>query len=502
VTGLAGYAQLKELLTATGATLEADVSIDALRERLDAALSELPVRWRTIVVRCDLGGELHASVAADLGISKRHLYRERRKALALLAEVLSVGPAPKARTVIVEVDPQLAAAATLSQTDRVERAVPILETALQWARTDAAKIRIFLQLSSVFCQLRQFTRADSALAAARQTFTTMAPERSETAALLLEIATAEAKVLDHHGKTDAAEARLLRGVGHFTTVGIFDDQITARAFAQAQLTLANLMGSHAEQVGAIAYAAEAERVIRRYKLETVLQSRAMSELGALRFFSGVAPSAMVLPDLRAAYALAQANGFVTDVVQSALALAFLYSRAAHHAHALQFARASLQVMQITGMRAAFVSQSYFTLAAVQTAAGDRDGALQTLTRLRASMAKHPWSPFPYGKLVEGQILLQCGSYEAALRVTNDAVTGFAAEGRTKTIGACLRVRAEIQTAIGDRHGAQRTLEEAIELLGAGVPAPQLGAAYALLATLTGKREHRFAAKELSERLRL
>lgn len=307
MTRLAGYAKLKELLTAIGANLEANASIAASRERLEAALSELPARWLAIVVRCDLGGELYAGVAADLGISKRHLYRERRKALALLAEVLRVGSAPKARTTAVEVDPQLAAAVALSNTDRVARAVPILETALQWARTDAARIRILLQITSAFCQLRQLARAGDALAASHQTFTTMAPERSETAALLLEIATAEANVLNYHGKTDAAKARLKGGLRHFTTVGILDDDITARAFVQAQLQLANLLWSHAEEIGAIAHATEAERVIRRYKLETLLQSRAMTELGALRFFSGVAPAATVLPDLKAAYSLAQTN---------------------------------------------------------------------------------------------------------------------------------------------------------------------------------------------------
>ncbi len=41
-------------------------------------------RQRAIVTRCDLRGEKHAAVAADLGVSLREFYRERRRALERL----------------------------------------------------------------------------------------------------------------------------------------------------------------------------------------------------------------------------------------------------------------------------------------------------------------------------------------------------------------------------------------------------------------------------------
>ncbi|HEY2476332.1 MAG TPA: hypothetical protein VGI19_16210 [Candidatus Cybelea sp.] len=54
---------------------------------LDAELNARNVhftRQRAIVTRCDLRGEKHAAVAADLGISLREFYRERRRALERL----------------------------------------------------------------------------------------------------------------------------------------------------------------------------------------------------------------------------------------------------------------------------------------------------------------------------------------------------------------------------------------------------------------------------------
>ncbi len=54
---------------------------------LDTELSARNVhfaRQRAIVTRCDLRGEKHAAVAADLGVSLREFYRERRRALERL----------------------------------------------------------------------------------------------------------------------------------------------------------------------------------------------------------------------------------------------------------------------------------------------------------------------------------------------------------------------------------------------------------------------------------
>src|SRR5580658_10295891 len=53
----------------------------AVRALVDDALATLSARRRTIVVRCDLGGELCASVASALSISRRHLFREHARAV-------------------------------------------------------------------------------------------------------------------------------------------------------------------------------------------------------------------------------------------------------------------------------------------------------------------------------------------------------------------------------------------------------------------------------------
>ncbi|HKU67938.1 MAG TPA: hypothetical protein VJP85_09180 [Candidatus Baltobacteraceae bacterium] len=45
-------------------------------------------RWQSIIRRCDLQGELHANVAADLGLGSRQFYRVRRRMHELLRETI------------------------------------------------------------------------------------------------------------------------------------------------------------------------------------------------------------------------------------------------------------------------------------------------------------------------------------------------------------------------------------------------------------------------------
>ncbi|HEX3368524.1 MAG TPA: hypothetical protein VHS56_03030 [Candidatus Cybelea sp.] len=56
-------------------------------------------RQRAIVTRCDLRGEKHAAVAADLGVSLREFYRERRRALERLLTNLESNLRESARPV-------------------------------------------------------------------------------------------------------------------------------------------------------------------------------------------------------------------------------------------------------------------------------------------------------------------------------------------------------------------------------------------------------------------
>lgn len=63
-------------------------ALDHLVEQARYAKRERAIRHRTIVTRYDVGGEPACAVAADLGLSMRHFYRERHSACVEIGAVL------------------------------------------------------------------------------------------------------------------------------------------------------------------------------------------------------------------------------------------------------------------------------------------------------------------------------------------------------------------------------------------------------------------------------
>ena len=70
-------------------------AMDALLQEADddPKRAEILRRRRTIVLRCDLGGEPHKRVAAELGIDRRYFYRERRRARDHIARLFPLDAA-------------------------------------------------------------------------------------------------------------------------------------------------------------------------------------------------------------------------------------------------------------------------------------------------------------------------------------------------------------------------------------------------------------------------
>jgi tetratricopeptide (TPR) repeat protein len=108
---------------------EADLT-RCLEASVRLMLSGLPLRQRIIIERCDLAGEVTVGVAADLGISLRHLYRERKAAIASMAPHFTEGMRRDGLTAHVAPDPlalQLSLAARLEQNGQWVAAAEMLE---------------------------------------------------------------------------------------------------------------------------------------------------------------------------------------------------------------------------------------------------------------------------------------------------------------------------------------------------------------------------------------
>jgi tetratricopeptide (TPR) repeat protein len=92
--GSAYGAESMALLRARAAVLSAVASLDSIPSGRNIHFA----RQRAIVTRCDVRGEKHATVAGDLGISLRELYRERRRAFERLLALIPSNCAAPARS--------------------------------------------------------------------------------------------------------------------------------------------------------------------------------------------------------------------------------------------------------------------------------------------------------------------------------------------------------------------------------------------------------------------
>jgi hypothetical protein len=154
-------------------TLLADADDMALmagvRALVSDALELLSQRQRTIIVRCDLGGELAMSVATALAISRRHLFRERAQAIATLSRhIFDRLSAPKSATTVLDpLASQLALAQSFEQTGNWRRAAEMLEDTVSRLDDATSKWRVLLRLSQVYVRAGRYMYGADRIAAAR-----------------------------------------------------------------------------------------------------------------------------------------------------------------------------------------------------------------------------------------------------------------------------------------------------------------------------------------------
>lgn len=509
MTYCGGYVELQRLLAqvqrrSPEARIPSLQSLSAARATVAQALAELPERWRTIIVRCDLGGELHTTVAADLGISKRHFYRQREKALESFASVLGNAPLLARVSITDEPDQHIAVTAVVNpllNTRRVGEAVAVLENALGQVDGAAIRAHLLLKLSAVYCQLRSLQPAAHALHLSGQAIFVGEMAADTRQALQLGFATEEANLLRYRHDPGGAKRCLQQAICHSAGVGLAGPH-AQRAFADAHLALSNLLGTQDEYAAAVGHASEAERLLRGAPLEVSMRSRLETQLACFRFFGGMAPSQAVAPALQLSYTIAQRNGLAADAFQAVTALSLLHSFANRHADAVEYAEIAVSITRTVGMRDEFATGAFYALASAQVDAGEVAGASETLREVVASQSKHPWSVFPFTPILQSRISLAGERQGEALRFVNEAIDTFEKSGNVRWHGTALQLRARIEEALGDHRSARTSLDDAISLLECGAPAGMLGSAYALSAALTGNGGHLRTARDMAERASL
>lgn len=475
-------------------------SPDKARMLVEGALDELPLRSRIIIARCDLANELHATVARDLGISERHFYRERHEALSFLHEALERKRFQKPISFVVNIDSEdipLVYANALQNAGDVQQAIRFLEKALFKVSAHEARARLALQLGKLCCETSKISRAVQFLDIAYESLrlgSLPAPPSVE-----LEAATLSATLLLHSDRINSAKSQLDRAIREFKRSADVGNIKYGRAMAKAQLTLADIFETEGSFSAALAAAFEANRITRQFELEPTLRSRALIALSAMRVLTG-SPVEMAMADLSTAYDLAKMSGLTRDCAEISILFCSFYGNDGKYDLALRFGNAALNLAKAT------MSEEGFALARCCVAsvhiANHNTVAARRILKEDATSPETRSFICILPRLVEAELLLAEERFESALDAASDAVDKMRRIQSKRGLGSALRVRAEIEGALGWRRQALRSIDEAIALLSGNAPPFALAQAYGLSGRLSGNRRHKQMARTLGQLSRI
>jgi tetratricopeptide (TPR) repeat protein len=512
MTSPASHAELKELLRNVdtplrlrgnrflGGRLPADA-----RPLVEQALGELPPQWRVIVVRCDLAAELHTTVAHELGISTRHLYRQRNNALTLLCEILeSVSLSSSGLRTVAESTTQAAAdpddivratANFLFTSGREREATAFLEQALVESGDDRWRFGIALVLSEFWSRAFELEKARDALSSAQHIWA-RTPEVSASPALKLEFATSQGAFFVARRDWGRAQRCLSEAIaGSKFAFGHESRNRWARAAVHARIWLIHVLLSQNQWTAARPIALEARRLVDQFGIQGILRSQTMTNSVTIHACSGT-PSDAVISDALAAYDFAQSIALPQECVRAAHLLASIFSASARHVEAVRFGVAARNWSRTVPFDSYCLQWGGLALARAFLESGDLSAAKATLIKTVSSIP--PESVLSTAKALEAEILHEQKHYLKAKITVDGALRGMAEAHLPEGMANALRIKAAVQFALGDGTEARATIGQSIALLSKGASPTILRKAYELSSKISGNYVHARVAREYAE----
>lgn len=435
-------------------------------------------RQLEIVMRCDIGGELHKTVQVDMGIGARQFYRERERARAQLAKALEALVPANLSEPGATLDPHgLVTAHIRAARERAddETAMRLIREELESATDLAHRHALLATLAEVQTDAGEFSDARKSIEAMRalglQDFFTKGRVLQVEAVL----ASVEGRFFDSARLCDSALASfgrlpLPRSVDH-------EEQMALAYFLAS--VVKHGIGRYADALAALHAAREI--IERRPELPLRLKVLLLEQLGASQM---VLPASrtMVESHLLEALALAQRNGLVRESVACTFYISSLHIQIGDVEQALEVGRKALSLAQQVFGRGIYAWHC-IVFARVELANGYIENAIRFARTARTFNDSDVC--VAVANAIVAEALLRRDEAERAYVLAVSSIEPLRRAQHTAMLGRALQVASEAAFKLGRIEYARYAINEALALLEQyGHPAT-LTPALRALETITG-----------------
>jgi predicted DNA-binding protein (UPF0251 family) len=453
---------------------------------VSAALDLLSVRQREIVRRCESGDETQAQVAASLGISRRHLIRERNVAMGKIACALVQHPSPSGTQThpVDTLQAQFSIALTLEHNGSWRQAAEVLE------RLEVAVIDPLIRSEIILRLVRLYVHSDRLSLA----------EKKITDARRLAVAV-EAVHPWLSAEIDVANARLSDATGDLTT---------AEKMARHAAALLRSWTTHLEpRVGAAlldALTLQGEIILGKGEMEAaraimtdiqrLLDQPIPADVSRIVDAGVIAAMTTVFSDkndesgeeaLWRCYSFALDHGLTRQGTLIAANLAAVLRLHGKRAAALSLLEAMLPIAR--GVQSSLSLGSILVeLVHARSDCADVSTALTHVGELKVVAQSNPYM-LAYAHLLDAKLQLRRREFAAALQSAEIAESLMMRLGKVRITGMALQIQGLALAALGHRNAAVRVMQLAIDHQHAKNHPHRLAEAQRAMASITGAASH-------------
>jgi tetratricopeptide (TPR) repeat protein len=491
LSGHALHARIRSAVAHSLATVVGEHSIERGSERAK--------RWQTIVERCDLNGEKHAAVAADLGLQHTQFYFERRAALDALAGALTHeldGISNRRFAIASASEMQIQYAIGLRECGRSDEVVQILERLIDSDDGQAQRLAAITELLATYDALAIHEMfpplLDKARALANAAST--ADPAIETEMLVID-ATAARVIGNGEQRIEALE----RARHRLRRMAAPLNRRTNDLLLRVLLHLTDAYVEAGDTAGTERYLGQAQEVFDRAPATRpqlrfwYLGNRAQLALFRGELLRGVEAMSDAL-------AIARDNGLIRSMMQGSHFLGRAYFEGRQTAPARKHVHNAIVLSELLAHAQERANVSLL-LANIERSSGHRTQALTIATKAHELFGGADIRSLT-GYLTIAEALEYAGRPREALQLLDDTSAKLRCQGIHRFVGKAERIRSELYAKLKRPADAHQAINNAVEILESYGSLYELGTAYELSGRITHNRAHTKRAQEIRAQLTL